>query len=93
MPHLVFRRVKTLFPDVISSLDNIDFNGLQAFMASLPSRKATMIIKTWSNAWCTSHRFHEEQRLTCIYGCHHGANNLQSLMGSRVPSYGFSFLS
>ena len=27
------------------------------------------VIKTWSNAWATSHRFHESGRLPCLMGC------------------------
>jgi len=27
------------------------------------------VIKTWSNAWATTHRFHESGRLPCLLGC------------------------
>ncbi len=27
------------------------------------------IMKTWTNAWCTSDRFHETVRLPCLFGC------------------------
>jgi len=27
------------------------------------------VIKTWSNSWATTHRFHESGRLPCLLGC------------------------
>ena len=28
------------------------------------------VMKTWSNAWSTSHRYHEGKILPCMFGCH-----------------------
>lgn len=28
-----------------------------------------MVLKTWTNGWATSHRFHEANLLKCIFGC------------------------
>ena len=28
-----------------------------------------MCIKSFANSWCTSYRFHEAERLPCIFGC------------------------
>ena len=30
---------------------------------------ATCVVKTWANAWATSHRMHEEIVLPCLFGC------------------------
>ena len=27
------------------------------------------VLKTWTNAWCTSSRYHEEVRLPGVFGC------------------------
>ena len=27
------------------------------------------VLKTWTNAWATSHRFHEKPLLPCLFGC------------------------
>ena len=41
------------------------FKILRGFRA----HDAIRVLKTWSNAWCTSGRFHEEVRLPCLLGC------------------------
>ena len=35
----------------------------------LPSRARIAVIKTWTNGWATTERFHEEVILPCIFGC------------------------
>ncbi len=35
----------------------------------LPKHCVMCILKTWLNAWTTSHRMHEQIRLKCIFGC------------------------
>ena len=36
---------------------------------SLKPHIAVQVIKTWSNAWATTHRFHQARRLPCLFGC------------------------
>ena len=36
----------------------------------------TTVIKAFTNSWVTSHRFHEEVRLPCIFGCEDGQDSL-----------------
>ena len=45
------------------------FTGLRPF-------QAMQVIKTWSNAWATTHRFHEAARLPCLFGCADSADDL-----------------
>ena len=37
---------------------------------SLKPHVAVQVLKTWANAWATTHRFHEARRLPCLFGCH-----------------------
>ena len=36
-----------------------------------------IILKTWSNAWCTTTRFHELHSWPCIFGCSDREDSLQ----------------
>ena len=42
---------------------------LESRLARLSSSVAVTVVKTLSNSWCTSHRYHEACRLPCIFGC------------------------
>ena len=44
-------------------------NGLRPF-------QAMQVINTWSNAWATTHRFHEAARLPCLFGCAESSDDL-----------------
>ena len=41
---------------------------------------AVKIIKTWSNGWATSSRYHEGVILPCLFGCKACTDNLQHYM-------------
>ena len=43
---------------------------------SLKPHVAVQVIKTWSNAWATTHRFHEARRLPCLFGCSDALDSL-----------------
>jgi hypothetical protein len=43
---------------------------------SLKPHVAVQVLKTWSNAWATTHRFHEARRLPCLFGCPDEADSL-----------------
>jgi len=46
--------------------------SLDSALQLLPELKpfqVMQVIKTWSNAWATTHRFHESGRLPCLLGC------------------------
>ena len=44
---------------------------------SLKPYEVVQVMKTWSNSWATSHRFHEKTRLPCLFGCSGGLDSMQ----------------
>ena len=44
-------------------------NSLCVLLKQLGVRCTTAVIKSWANAWTTSTRMHESERLSCIFGC------------------------
>ena len=38
----------------------------------LPTSAHMAVIRTWTNGWATSQRFHESRKLKCIFGCDEG---------------------
>ena len=59
----------------------IDINDLSSFEPSsvvckLSSHCAMCVLKTWLNAWTTSHRMHEPFIRRCIFGCPDSVDNL-----------------
>ena len=79
---LLKRRLETLIPDgqlleamtAIPKLDQ-EFAQLCRISAYTPG-VAMIVIKTWSDSWTTSERFHENETLPCIFGCG-GRDNLR----------------
>ena len=45
-------------------------------MRSLKPHVAVQVLKTWANAWATTHRFHKARRLPCLFGCPDGPDSL-----------------
>ena len=45
--------------------------GAEAFkrLRGMRSHDAIRDLKTWTNGWCTSDRFHASVRLPCLFGC------------------------
>ena len=64
-------RVRDLIdPYVVDSselLRNLD--DAIVFIKIIRKFDATCVVKTWANAWATSHRMHEEIVLPCLFGC------------------------
>ena len=52
----------------VSSQSLEDLSKLRKLRGYLASY-SMCIIKTWTNSWVTSSRFHESTRLPCIFGC------------------------
>ena len=44
-------------------------NRFKALSSSLPLQARMAVIKSWGNAWITTERFHESERLPCVFGC------------------------
>ena len=63
----------------LESLSCVDLDGwdyvpaLDSYLCmslrGLGVRTASALIKTWANAWTTSARMHESNKLPCIFGC------------------------
>ena len=62
---------------------NVEFfsSNLKATLASLSSKSrkghSLMFVKTIVNSWSTSYRYHEPDRLPCIFGCEGCKDNLE----------------
>ena len=41
----------------------------------------TTVIKSFTNSWITSHRFHEDKRWPCIFGCEGGLDTFEHYLG------------
>lgn len=67
------RRLKSTLGDAFSQ-GGLD-SALQC-LGRLPTHEVVQVLKTWSNSWATSHRFHESQRLPCLLGCESGLDSL-----------------
>ena len=51
------------------AFEQLHFNDAFRIMRQLRAHDAIRILKTWTNAWCTSARFHEETTHPCLFGC------------------------
>ena len=67
------RRYQSIFGTTAE--EHVIEHALEA-LRPLKKYEVVSVLKTWSNAWCTSPRFHEERRLPCLLGC---ADALDSL--------------
>ena len=65
------RRVRTLFSPYQILDSDLDFEQAASFLRQLRKHDAMRVVKTWSNAWATSNRYHEAIRLPCLFGCAH----------------------
>ena len=73
---LVKKRLRTTFSIGAASIDTVDFGSAFSFCYSVKGHVAMCWIKTVSNGWCTSRRFHEQLRLPCIFGCDNSCDDL-----------------
>jgi len=45
-------------------------------LSGLRPFQAMQVIKTWSNSWATTYRFHDARRLSCLFGCADASDDL-----------------
>ena len=50
--------------------------NLPAAMAKLGMHERMCVVKSICGGWCTTARFHEENRLGCIFGCTESSDNM-----------------
>ena len=66
---LFVRRLIGVFQVEVGEASSIDVEAIFSILRKLPAHISVTWVKTISNAWCTSSRFHEERPLGCIFGC------------------------
>ena len=52
------------------------FDSACAIMRKLRKHDVMCVIKTWTNSWSTSYRYHEPVLLPCLLGCQEGKDDL-----------------
>ena len=62
-------RLRTLLPEHALEITHDRVDALLAIARKCRPHFAMCLIKTLSNSWCTSRRFHETNRLPCVFGC------------------------
>ena len=69
MPSLCAQRLRALSPDFEYDLRRCKWDVIAKQLKRCSTHIAMCTIKTYTNGWCTTHRFHESVRLPCIFGC------------------------
>ena len=74
---LLRRRMESLLPlrdreAAFEAIASIDQKFVHTGICKLPGYTSTVamcVLKTWTNSWATTERFHESEILPCIFGC------------------------
>ena len=74
---LFAKRLSALLPDRQQDLARVDWPAVCAVLQSLPMHQAMCAVKTYTNSWATSVRYHHEHILPCIFGCQGARDELQ----------------
>jgi hypothetical protein len=45
-------------------------DAVTPLLSQLKCFESVQVLRTWSNSWSTSYRYHESRRLPCLLGCH-----------------------
>jgi hypothetical protein len=45
------------------------FDAVTPLLSQLKCYESVQVLRTWSNSWSTSYRYHESRRLPCLLGC------------------------
>ena len=61
--------LKRMLPAFAESIGAIDWNLVAQVCNGLSLHISMSLLKTCANAWATSHRYHENPRLECVFGC------------------------
>ena len=75
-PALLSRRVEVLAPEATPYELREHRSDIDLILKNLGPARAMSIIKTWTNAWTTSRRYHEATILPCIFGCNNAEDDL-----------------
>ena len=76
----LLKRFSVLCPDVAPPSED-GFAALRNVLSGLSKRKgsseAMYVLKTLTNAWATTSRYHEDDRWPCIFGCECESDSLK----------------
>ena len=74
---LLERRFREVFASSLNPLPVIDWSPAYAILSKLSAHEALILLKTWTNSWSTSARYHDGKLDTCLFGCFpEGADDL-----------------
>jgi len=65
----ILRRIQKHSPEEAAFVDLALVQSLKSFSCSLAAAFSQQLLRTWTNAWCTSSRLHEASALPCLFGC------------------------
>lgn len=83
---VISKRLGKIAPDVC--VEDIDWQSLKEALGKIKGHSAMLVIKTLLNSWSTSERYHESQRLPCLFGCQTGQTGpLPPLIGDSLKHY------
>jgi hypothetical protein len=63
------KRLRVAFSSVCNPLPIIDWDPAARILKSAPAHVVIMVLKTWSNSWSTSDRYHDGRIEHCCFGC------------------------
>ena len=66
---LVHTRLSKMFAPYETNMQSLDLDCAFKIMRSMRAHDSIRILKTWTNAWCTSSRFHDDIMHPCYFGC------------------------
>ena len=70
LPLLFAKRIRSFLPDMVERIPLINWPELVNFCIALPKVLVLALVKTWSNAWTTARRMHDEATWACpCCGC------------------------
>ena len=65
-------------PYVLDFSTSISFETCFSILRKQKVSSVVKIIKTWTNAWATSCRFHDDRDLPCLFGCGEDSSDSES---------------
>ena len=77
LDQLCVERCQNLFaPYEITAEHGVDLQAAYRLLGKVEKHVGLKVLKTWLNAWATSHRMHEDCALDCLLGCSHAKDCL-----------------
>ena len=63
------RRFREVFASLLDPLPVIDWQPAYHMLGKLTTHEALILVKTWTNSWTTSERYHDDKMNACLFGC------------------------